>query len=154
MLDSKDFLGCGWAFPPTFRKEDDNNNNEGYALMAVGRDDIEQSLRILLSTSLGERVMVPQYGCNLSDYQFAAINNTLVGFIIDLVSNAILFYEARIKADNITVTESDSWDAVQGFLRINIDYTIKATNSRYNFVYDFYIREGNADGVNTITAIR
>lgn len=152
MLDAKDFLGCGWAFPPAFRKEKDDE--DGYAQMAIGREDIEQSLHILLSTSLGERVMLPQYGCNLSDYQFESMSNTLIGFITDLVSNAILYYEARIKTDSITVSQSDSWDAIQGYLRINIDYTIRATNSRYNYVYDFYIREGNADGINAMIAIR
>lgn len=152
MLDAKDFLGCGWAFPPTFRKE--NEDEDCYAQLAVGREDIEQSLHILLSTSLGERVMLPQYGCNLSDYQFEAMSNTLIGFITDLVSNAILYYEARIKVDKITVSQSDSWDAIQGFLRINIDYTIRATNSRYNYVYDFYIREGSADAINAMIAIR
>jgi phage baseplate assembly protein W len=141
MLDAKDFLGCGWAFPPTFRK--DNDGDDCHAVMVIGREDIDQSLHILLSTSLGERVMLPQFGCNLADYQFESMSNTLIGFITDLVTNAILYYEARIKVDNITVSQPDSWDAIQGCLRINIDYTIRATNSRYNYVYDFYIQDGN-----------
>lgn len=141
MLDAKDFLGCGWSFPPTFRK--DNDGDDCHVVMAVGREDIDQSLHILLSTSLGERVMLPQFGCNLADYQFESMSNTLIGFMTDLISNAILYYEARIKVDNITVSQSDSWDAIQGCLRINIDYTIRATNSRYNYVYDFYILDGN-----------
>ena len=152
MLDAKDFLGCGWSFPPAFRK--DNNGSDCHAVMVVGREDIEQSLYILLSTSLGERVMIPQFGCNLSDYQFESISNTLIGFIKDMVSNAILYYEARIRMDDITITESDSWDAIQGHLRINIDYTIRATNSRYNYVYDFYTQDGNTDGINASIAIR
>ncbi|SFD73839.1 hypothetical protein SAMN05518672_10312 [Chitinophaga sp. CF118] len=152
MLDAKDFLGCGWSFPPTFRK--DNDGSDCHAVMVVGREDIEQSLHILLSTSLGERVMIPEFGCNLADFQFEAINNTLIGFITDLVSNAILYYEARIKLDSISVTESDSWDAIQGFLRINVEYTIRATNSRYNFVYDFYLQDGNTDIINASIAIR
>jgi uncharacterized protein len=149
MLDAKDFLGCGWSFPPAFRK--DNNGNDCHAVMVVGREDIDQSLHILLSTSLGERVMIPQFGCNLADYQFESMSNTLIGFIKDMVSNAILYYEARIKLDSVTVNESD---ALEGFLRINIDYTIRATNSRYNYVYDFYIQDGNTDGINASIAIR
>ncbi|MCW3464571.1 GPW/gp25 family protein [Chitinophaga nivalis] len=152
MADANDFLGSGWGFPPTFRKE--NEDEDCYPVLAAGREDINQSLYILLSTSLGERVMQPQYGCNLSDYQFESMSNTLVGFIIDLVENAILYYEARILVDSITVTEPDSWDAIQGYLRINIDYTVRTTNSRYNYVYDFYIREGNTDGVNAMTATK
>ena len=143
MQDAKDFLGCGWAFPPTFRKDKGINGDDCYALMVVGQKDIEESLHILLSTSLGERVMFPQFGCNLADYQFESMSNTLIGFITDMVSNAIIYYEARIKMDNITVSQPDSWDAIQGCLRINIDYTIRTTNSRYNYVYDFYIQDGN-----------
>jgi uncharacterized protein len=152
MIDAKDFLGRGWSFPPTFRK--DNGATDCHAVMVIGKEDIEQSLHILLSTSLGERVMVPQYGCNLADYQFESMSNTLIGFITDLVKTAILYHEARIKADNITVSQSDSWDAIQGQLRINIDYTIRATNSRYNFVYDFYLQDGNMDRINAPIAIR
>lgn len=141
MLEEKGFLGRGWAFPPTFRKE----ANESYVRLTAAKEDIEQSLYILLSTSLGERVMQPLYGCNLADYQFEPMSSTLTGFIRDTVENAILYHEARIKTENITVSQSDSWDAIQGYLRINIDYQVRATNSRFNYVYDFYIRESSAD---------
>lgn len=151
MAEGKDFLGKGWSFPPTFHK--DNGESDCYIQMVAAREDIEQSLHILLSTSLGERVMQPLYGCNLEDYQFESISSTLVGFIRDLVTKAILYHEARITVDNITVSQSDSWDAIQGYLRINIDYIISATNSRFNYVYDFYIREGSADGLQSTTGL-
>lgn len=157
MADGKDFLGKGWSFPPTFhidtRKGDSQNFQDCYIKMVAAREDIEQSLHILLSTSLGERVMQPLYGCNLEDYQFEPMSSTLVGFIKDLVTKAILYHEARIMVENISVSQSDSWDAVQGFLRINIDYIIRATNSRFNYVYDFYIREASADGLHSTTGI-
>lgn len=152
MLEAKDFLGRGWSFPPTFRK--DNDGADCHAVMVAGKEDIEQSLHILLSTSLGERVMLPQFGCNLADFQFESMSNTLIGFITDMVENAILYHEARIIADNITVSQSDSWDAIQGYLRINIEYTIRSTNSRYNYVYDFYLQDGNMDRINAPIAIR
>ena len=86
--------------------------------------------------------MQPEYGCNLSDYQFEPMNNTLVGLIRDVVRDAILYHEPRIRVDNITVSESDSQDAIEGVLLISIDYVIRETNSRFNFVYDFYLKEG------------
>src|SRR5215213_4828140 len=89
------FLGTGWAFPPAF------NHNTGTTEMVSAEEDINQSLNILLSTSLGERVMQPQYGCNLQDYLFEPLNATVIGFIKDLVTNAILFYEPRIIAEKI-----------------------------------------------------
>ena len=36
-------------------------------------EDVAQSLNILLATSLGERVMQPEYGCNLNDYMFESL---------------------------------------------------------------------------------
>lgn len=135
-MEEKSFLGRGWSFPPTFETA------SGGILMVTGKEDIDQSLEILLSTSLRERVLQPQYGCNLGDFQFEAMNANLVGYLKDLVQTAILYHEPRIKLDNIEISESDSLDAITGFLKISIDYVIRETNSRFNYVYPFYINEG------------
>lgn len=145
-----DFLGRGWSFPPQF---DRNNGNESHVKMVTARDDIEQSLHILLSTSLGERVLQPLYGCNLKDYQFEPLNSTLIGFIKNTVENALLYFEARIRVDNITISEADSEDAINGFLRIGVDYIIRSTNSRYNFVYKYYLEEASNDELFQLVAI-
>ena len=63
------FLGTGWAFPPTF------DINTASVELVKNLDDINQSLNILLSTSLGERVMQPRYGCNLQDHLFDPLNS-------------------------------------------------------------------------------
>lgn len=128
-------LGTGWSFPPEF------NRYAGEVEMVSAEDDINQSLNILLSTSLGERVMQPRYGCNLHDYLFEPLNATVIGFIRDLVTNAILFYEPRINAEKIQVTAADSADLIEGRFTIQVDYTIPGVNSRFNFVYDYYLNE-------------
>ena len=130
------FLGRGWSFPPTF------DNKTKRLEMVDSEEDINQSLSILLSTSLGERVMRPEYGCNLKDFQFEPMNVSMIGFIKNLIERAILFYEPRIKAEKITITESTGEETLEGKLKISIDYFIRSTNSRYNFVYDFYLKEG------------
>src|SRR5882672_6372455 len=122
------FLGTGWAFPPSF--DADTNT----VSMVSDEEDIRQSLNILLSTSLGERVMQPKYGCNLTDYLFEPLNSSVIGYIKDLVEHAILFYEPRILADKIEVTPQDSFDIIEGRFTISVDYTIPETNSRFNFV--------------------
>lgn len=137
MDTNKDHLGTGWSFPPAFDK------GSNTAVMVSAEKDIEQSLHILLSTSLGERVMQPEYGCNLRDYQFESMNNSFIGFIKDLVERAILFYEPRIKLENIDITQDDSFELIEGKLKINVEYEIQGTNSRNNYVYDFYLREAN-----------
>lgn len=134
-MNDKAFLGTGWSFPPAFDKVSKSLR------MVSAETDIAQSLEILLSTSLGERVMQPDYGCNLRDYQFESIDNSFLGFIKDLVERAILYYEPRIRLENVTVTEADSIEIFEGLIKIKVTYQIESTNSRFNYVYDFYLRE-------------
>jgi hypothetical protein len=129
------FLGTGWSFPPTF------NFDNGQVELVSDLDDIRESLNILLSTSLGERVMQPDYGCNLDDYMFESLNNSLIGLIKHHVENAILFYEPRIIAENVDVTAADSAELNEGKFTITVEYTIPETNSRYNYVFDYYLNE-------------
>ena len=129
------FLGTGWSFPPAF------DRNSASVNMVSNEADINESLNILLSTSLGERVMQPKYGCNLVDYLFEPLSTSVIGFIKDRVENAILFYEPRIIAEKIEVTDDGSFDLVEGKFIIAIEYTIPGTNSRFNYVYDYYKNE-------------
>ena len=139
MLEREKFLGRGWSFPPTFVKKGDFAELE----MVEAKEDIEQSLDILLSTSLGERVMQPRYGCNLRDYQFEPMSSTFVGRVRDLVSNAILYYEPRIEVLQLNVSNSGSQDAIEGRLIIELEYSIRTTNSRFNYVFNFYVKEAS-----------
>lgn len=132
MEQEHQFLGTGWGFPPTFRKTDQS------VQMASGREDIEQSLEILLSTRVGERIMQPKYGCNLDRLIFEPLDSTLVTFVKDLVETAILYFEPRILVNKIGVEPVQN----EGKLEINIDYTIAVTNTRYNYVFPFYKTEG------------
>jgi uncharacterized protein len=131
------FLGTGWSFPPTF------NHETGTVEMSADMQDIQESLQILLSTSLGERVMQPDYGCSLDDYMFDAFNNSLIGIIKHHVENAILFFEPRIVTERVDVTASGSTDLIEGKFTILVEYSIPETNSRFNFVYDYYLNEAS-----------
>lgn len=133
MAKEHDFLGTGWSFPPVFNKQ--QNTVE----MVSDVEDIEQSLEILLSTTLGERVMQPKYGADLHDYVFEPIDSTLITTITDLVRTAIIYFETRIDLIKLEINTEKAWE---GLLLINIDYRIKVTNSRFNYVYPFYLKEG------------
>jgi phage baseplate assembly protein W len=126
------FLGTGWAFPPSFDKA------AGSVNLVSNEEDIRQSLNILLSTTLGERVMQPRYGCNLETHVFNTLNSSVIGYIKDMVQNAILYHEPRILADKIDVA---TVDAFTGQLNILVEYIIPGTNSRFNYVYDYYLKE-------------
>ncbi|MDD2313564.1 MAG: GPW/gp25 family protein [Proteiniphilum sp.] len=133
-MENQSFLGRGWSFPPEF-------NNESRAVkMLEDEEDIRSSLQILLSTRPGERIMVPGYGCNLDELLFSPLNLTIKTYVVDLIRTAILYYEPRIDVNKI---EIDPTDEFHGVLLIQIEYTIRATNSRMNMVYPFYIEEGN-----------
>ena len=131
----KSFLGTGWAFPPEFDKE------SGTVKLVSNEEDINESLNILLSTSLGERVMQPEYGCNLNDYLFESLSSSMIGFIKDRVEKSILIFEPRIIAEKIEVTDDGSFDLIEGKFIISVEYTIPGTNSRFNYVYDYYKNE-------------
>ncbi|MEL7531487.1 MAG: GPW/gp25 family protein [Bacteroidota bacterium] len=135
MAENIEFLGRGWAFPPSFDLKNKSTD------MVSGIEDINQSLGILLSTSLGERVMRPTFGCNLADYQFEALNNGLIGLLKNIVTEAILFFEPRIQVEKVKVTPVDSFDLIEGRFTIEVSYLVSGTNNRFNYVYDFYLRE-------------
>ena len=134
METNKSFLGRGWGFPPEFNKETRT------VKMLTDEADIKSSLEILLSTRLGERIMVPGYGCNLDELMFKPLNLTLKTFVVDLIKTAILYHEPRIDVDKISIDQTNEFE---GVLLINLDYTIRTTNSRKNMVYPFYKAEGN-----------
>jgi phage baseplate assembly protein W len=100
---------------------------------------VASSLEILLSTIPGERVMQPRYGCNLSELLFENLDTRLKTLIADKVESSILYYEPRVTLDSVTIGEAL---ALEGVVLIQIVYTVRSTNSRFNFVYPYYINEG------------
>jgi phage baseplate assembly protein W len=123
------FIGRGWSFPPSFPKP--LNGVE----MRSGIADIEESLRIIFTTALGERVMNPTFGCALDDSVFDVMNTSRVAWLENLIRTAIIYHEPRIDADRITVEP----DATEGRLLIAVSYKVRATNSRFNMVFPFYL---------------
>src|SRR6185312_11540310 len=122
------FLGTGWSFPPEFRKDEINNS----VSMVSAEQDIEQSLQILLTTSIGERIMLPEYGSDLHAYLFEPISTSRIYFIQELISKAIINYEPRIELAEVVM---DSSDYLDGVIRIRVKYSIRRTNTRFNLVY-------------------
>jgi len=129
---TKSFLGTGWGFPPEFIK---NSPQPG---MLSDEADIQSSLEILLSTRQGERVMRPDYGCNLDELVFEPLTTTFKTYIQDLIRTAILYHEPRIDVSKIDLDDAGE---VEGRILISIEYTVRTTNSRFNFVFPFYKNE-------------
>lgn len=130
----QNFLGRGWSFPPTF------DYDTGSVQMLEEVEDIYSSLHILLTTITGERIMQPRFGCNLEELLFESIDTSLKTLIIDKIETSILYFESRIKPLRIDLIDDLE---LEGKLLIEVDFLVKSTNSRFNFVFPFYKNEGS-----------
>lgn len=142
MHDQNAFLGSGWSFPPNFHR------HNGDISLVEHEEDINQSLLILLSTTPGERLMHPSFGCNLKHMVFETVTVGVITKIKDAIARAILFFEPRITLQNVEVNTEDNPDQpnsiYDGVMEIHIEYIIRKTNTRSNMVFPFYFAEADA----------
>ncbi len=134
MSDARDapFLGRGWRFPPAF-------GPGGASVETVaGDDDVHESLRILFATEPGERVLRERFGGGLAQFVFEEVGPTLLGRIRTAVTNAVLDHEPRVQLDAVGIR---TLPTRPGQIEIDITYTVRETNSRFNLVYPFYLTE-------------
>lgn len=132
MESNKGFLGRGWSFPPHFSK-----SLKGVKMVS-DEEDIAESLRIIFSTNIGERFTHPDFGTDFSYFQFKSIDLSNLTLMKEWIEDAIVLFEPRVDLISVDIDT----DYTEGRLLINILYEIKATNSRYNLVFPFYINEG------------
>ena len=126
------FLGTGWGFPPTFDK------TTSKLVTSSDEEDIHQSLEILLSTRLGERVMLPEYGCALDEMLFEPLTTTLKTYMRDLIKTAILRFEPRVELLSVDLDDSGE---LEGRVLIKVEFRIRATNTRSNLVFPYFKNE-------------
>jgi uncharacterized protein len=134
MGKDKSFLGRGWSFPPTF-----HNYGTGGVEMVEKEEDIKQSLEILMNTNKGERMMLPEYGCDLQSFLFESISSSNMHLLSEMIKTAILNYEPRIRVNEVIIDHKDYLD---GIIKVEIDYTIETSNTRFNLVFPYYKVEG------------
>ena len=128
-MDNGDFLGSGWSFPMRI-------SPSGGIALSRQIIDIDEAIRIILSTAKGERHMRPNFGCGIHDLVFAPNNATTHGLVETYVREAIGWWEPRVELMDVLV-EPDTDD--HNTLLINITYRIRTTNDERNLVYPFYI---------------
>ena len=132
MDQQKEFLGRGWAYPVAF------DPGTGSAAEAAYEEDVRQSIRIIIATDRGSRVMRPDFGCGIHELVFTAIDSAALTRVKAAVTDALNKYEARIEFQ----VSVDPLKAAEGILLVLIDYRIRKTNQTGNLVYPFYFREG------------
>ena len=127
------FLGRGWSFPPEF------NRDLAAVEMTFGVEDIYKSLAIIFTTTLGERVMNPDFGCGLDEMVFEPMNSSMLSYVTNMLKTAILYHEPRIDAQRLEVESN----AHEGILWLRVDFTVRGSNSRFNFVFPYYLSEAS-----------
>jgi phage baseplate assembly protein W len=132
--ERKDFLGRGWAMPVAL------DPRTGHVAETQYEDDIRQSIRIIIETAPGERVMRPDFGCGIHELVFAPMDSQTLQRVRSVIEDALRRYEARIEVIDVNVEESP--ELTDGLLRIELDYRIRKTNQVGNLVFPFYFREG------------
>jgi hypothetical protein len=128
---NRKFLGDGWQFPVTTDRRD-------RIALSTGEEDIRESIRIIIGTAKGERVMRPDFGCRIHEYVFATIDETTRNLVASTVREALVEWEPRIEVLNVDVSVAEL-DA--GRLLVGVDYRVRSTNTEFNLVYPFYLEE-------------
>ena len=132
MNEQKKFLGTGWGFPVGV------DEMSGRVVEVSAEEKIAESIKLILQTQRGERIMRPEFGCNLRSYTFSEMNYTTMSEIEQDVRQALVLWEPRIIDVDVRCTVAPDMD---GVLLIEISYVVRSTNNPYNMVYPFYLTE-------------
>lgn len=129
----KSFLGRGWKFPVEV------DHKTGKIKMSEYEEDISEAIRIILSTSKGERLMRPDFGCGAQSFVFGLTDITTLKLFETEVAQAITAWEPRVRDIQVKI---DFDPDTPGKLLINIQYIVRLTNNLFNLVFPFYLSEG------------
>ncbi|HEY3737412.1 MAG TPA: GPW/gp25 family protein [Jatrophihabitans sp.] len=130
-----DFIGRGFRWPMGV-------DHTGSIALTNGPDDLDRSLALVLMTAPGERLMRPQFGCQIWDLLFEPVTANLLGLMNEMVRQALAQWEPRVVVTDVqSVPNPDD----HGTIRIAIGYTVRATNDRRNLVFPFYLIPHDAE---------
>lgn len=125
------FLGQGFRFPLAVVN--------GRLALSRGERKIEESIRFILSTARGERLMRPELGCGLHDLVFSPGGPASEIRVADAVREALVLHEPRIDVLELT---AESPEGAPNVLLIRVAYRIRENNAVTNLVYPYFITEG------------
>lgn len=125
----REYIGQGLAFPLQV-------NPQGGIALASGERDIEQAIRVILSTAPGERVMRPEFGCRIHELVFAPHDAATESLVVYYVEEALVQWEPRIDVQEVDVS-ADPWR--DGALLVEIKYRVKDTHDERSIVYPFFL---------------
>ncbi len=126
---SKEIVGSGWSFPPRV-------DPQGGLALTNDRSELVQAIYIILSTSPGQRVMRPTFGCRLHELVFAPNNSHTAAQARRYVEEALGMWEPRINVMQVDVNPDPK---EHNRMLIEILYQVKANHDRRSLVYPFYL---------------
>ena len=135
---SNPIIGRGWHFPPEL-------DERGHIRLTGDEDEINQAIRIILSTAPGERVMRPQFGCRIHELIFAPNNAATASLANRYIREALGRWEPRVAVQQVDIAPHPDQEAM---MLINVTYQVLATHSNRSLVFPFYLipeEGGNAD---------
>lgn len=102
---------------------------------SAGVAKVEESIRVILGTGYGERVMRPRFGCNLKSLAFARNDDSTANLARYYVTEGLARWEPRIDVVDVSVRN----DNLNAALLIDVTYRLRATQDVHNLVYPFYL---------------
>jgi phage baseplate assembly protein W len=130
-MSTNSIIGVGWKFPIRV-------NAKGGISYSSGPDRIQDAIWIILSTAVGERVMLEDFGAGVTDYVFQPNSDVVRAQLAAAVQSALAQWEPRITQVNVSVQQGTQPSQVL----IVVDYQISSTNELFNLVYPLYLQEG------------
>ncbi len=101
--------------------------------MVEGDASIRQAILLLVSTSPGERVMRPDYGCSLRHLVFSPNDDTTAGLAIHYVRQALERWEPRIE---VLKLDAGRVEGAGERLSVELEYRVKATQRAGRTAFD------------------
>ena len=115
----RSLFGEGLGFPPRV-------GADGRLVWSTGEDNVRESIRLILLTEPGERILRGEFGCGLRRFLFEPNTVTTRQLIRDRIIKAIGRWEPRVVVDDVLV-ESDAADA--RLVGIQITFRLVATQA-------------------------
>jgi phage baseplate assembly protein W len=131
----RSILGRGLAFPPRM-------DVRGSLEMSDDERSIQESIKVILGTTPGERVMRPDFGCAVNDLVFSPNNSRTMNMACHYIEQSLIRWEHRIMLKEVKATPDPDDESR---INISIGYEVRSVNTYFNMVYPFYLERGEID---------
>lgn len=123
--------GSGWSFPV-------ETDHRGDIALSEEEQSVRDAIRIILGTAKGERLMRPEFGCDIHQFAFETVDGATTTLVEGSVEEALIRWEPRIDVEEVSARRDPD---EPNKLLIDVEYVVRSTNAESNMVYPFYVSE-------------